>query len=102
MNLPALHSEVLLALHEWRSLFEGSLSYELKKRVLDSHLLGPAHASLKSIEENVKQIASRGFAARVKLTRILMRMSSSLLNNNREAFELAVHDLIALGKKVSQ
>lgn len=102
MNLPALNSEVVLALHEWRNLIQGTISYELKKRVIDSHLLGPAHASVKSIEENVKQIASRGFAARVKLTRILMRMSSALMNNNREAFERAVHDLIALGKKVSQ
>jgi hypothetical protein len=31
-----------------------------------------------------------------------MRMAAAFLNNNREAFEQAVVDLIELGKKVSQ
>jgi hypothetical protein len=102
MNISTIRSEIRLAFHEWRSLIGESLSYELQKRVIDSQLLGPAHASLKTIEDNVKQIASRGFAARVKLTRIVMRMAAAFLNNNREAFEQAVVDLIELGKKVSQ
>jgi hypothetical protein len=102
MNISTIRSEIRLAFHEWRSLIGESLSYELQKRVIDSQLLGPAHASLKTIEDNVKQIASRGFAARVKLTRIMMRMAAAFLNNNREAFEQAVVDLIELGKKVSQ
>lgn len=102
MNFSALRSEIRLAFHEWRSLIGESLSYELQKRVIDSPLLGPAHASLKSIEDNVKQISSRGFAARVKLTRIMVRIVSAFLNNNREAFEQAIVDLIELGKKVSQ
>ncbi|NBO37799.1 hypothetical protein EBU99_04355 [bacterium] len=102
MNLSTIRSEVRLAFHEWRSLIGESLSYELQKRVVDSQLLGPAHASLKTIEENVKQIASRGFAARVKLSRIMIRMASAFLNNNKEAFQQAVMDLIELGKKVSQ
>jgi hypothetical protein len=102
MNISSIRSEIRLAFHEWRSLIGESLSYELQKRVIDSQLLGPAHASLKTIEDNVKQIASRGFAARVKLTRIMMRMAAAFLNNNREAFEQAIVDLIELGKKVSQ
>ena len=102
MNISTIRSEIRLAFHEWRSLIGESLSYELQMRVIDSRLLGPAHASLKTIEDNVKQIASRGFAARVKLTRIMMRMVSAFLNNNREAFEQAIVDLIELGKKVSQ
>lgn len=102
MNLLSIRSEIRLAFHEWRSLIGSSLSYELQKRVIDSQLLGPAHASLKIIEDNVKQIASRGFAARVKLTRILVRLASAFLHNNREAFEQAVLDLVELGKKVSQ
>ncbi len=102
MNISTIRSEIRLAFHEWRSLIGESLSYELQKRVIDSQLLGPAHASLKTIEDNVKQIASRGFAARVKLTRIMMRMAAAFLNNNREAFEQAIVDLIELGKKVSQ
>jgi hypothetical protein len=102
MNISTIRSEIRLAFHEWRSLLGESLNYELQKRVIDSQLLGPAHASLKTIEDNVKQIASRGFAARVKLTRIMMRMAAAFLNNNREAFEQAIVDLIELGKKVSQ
>jgi hypothetical protein len=102
MNISTIRSEIRLAFHEWRSLLGVSLNYELQKRVIDSQLLGPAHASLKTIEDNVKQIASRGFAARVKLTRIMMRMAAAFLNNNREAFEQAIVDLIELGKKVSQ
>ena len=102
MKISTIRSEIRLAFHEWRSLIGESLSYELQKRIIDSQLLGPAHASLKTIEDNVKQIASRGFAARVKLTRIMMRMVSAFLNNNREAFERAFVDLVELGKKVSQ
>ena len=102
MNLLSIRSEIRLAFHEWRSLIGSSLSYEIQKRVVDSHLLGPAHSSLKVIDENVKRIAARGFAARVKLTRILVRMSSALLHNNSQAFEQGLLDLIELGKKVSQ
>ncbi len=102
LNLSTIRSETRLAFHEWKSLIGESLAYELQKRVIDSHLLGPAHASLKTLEDNVKQIASRGFAARVKLTRIMVRMASAFLNNNKEAFEQAILDLIELGKKVSQ
>lgn len=98
----SVRSETRLAFHEWRSLIGESLSYELQKRVVDSQILGPAHASLVTLEENVKQIASRGFAARVKLTRILVRMASALLNNNKEAVQVAMNDLLELGKKVSQ
>jgi hypothetical protein len=101
-SLRNVRSEVRLAFHEWRGLLGESLSYELQKRVIDSQILGPAHSSLRMIEENVKQIASRGFAARVKLTRIMVRMTSAALNNNREALQLALNDLIELGKKVSQ
>lgn len=108
MKLPRLpqtesvQSEIRLAFHEWSSLIGGSLSYELRKRVIDSQILGPAHASLVTIEENVKRIASQGFAARVKLTRIMMRVAYALLNNNREALTNAVSDLLELGKRVSQ
>lgn len=102
MNFIFIRSEIRLAFHEWKTLIGSSLSYELQKRVVDSKILGPAHASLKIIEDNVKQIAARGFAARVKLTRILVRMSSALLHNNSQAFEQAVLDLIELGKKVSR
>lgn len=100
--LDSMRSEVRLAFHEWRSLLGESLSYELQKRVIDSRLLGPAHSSLVNIEENVKQIASKGFAARVKLTRILVRMVSAILNNNSEALQVALNDLLELGKRVSQ
>jgi hypothetical protein len=55
-----------------------------------------------TIEENVKRIASQGFAARVKLTRIMMRVAYALLNNNREALANAIGDLLELGKRVSQ
>ncbi|MBM3383128.1 MAG: hypothetical protein FJY29_11900 [Betaproteobacteria bacterium] len=102
LNISTLRSEARLAFHEWKSLIGESLAYELQKRVVDSHLLGPTHAALRNLEDNVKQIASRGFAARVKLTRIMVRMASAFLNNNREAFERAIMDLIQLGKKVSQ
>ncbi|MFZ9520222.1 MAG: hypothetical protein ACO3A4_07080 [Silvanigrellaceae bacterium] len=101
-QLDTLRSEVRLGFHEWRSLMGESISYELQKRVVDSQLLGPAHSSLKTIEDNVKQIASRGFAARVKLTRIMVRAASAVLNNNREALQVALSDLIQLGKKVSK
>lgn len=102
IRLDSVRSETRLAFHEWRSLIGESFSYELQKRVVDSQILGPAHASLVTLEENVKQIASRGFAARVKLTRILVRMASALLNNNKEAVQVAMNDLLELGKKVSQ
>jgi hypothetical protein len=101
-RLESIQAEVRLAFHEWQSLIGGSLSYELRKRVVDSQILGPAHASLMIVEENVKQIASRGFAARMKLTRIMMRLASALLNNNREALQNALSDLLELGKKVSK
>ncbi|MEN9529851.1 MAG: hypothetical protein RI932_1724 [Pseudomonadota bacterium] len=102
LKISSFRSEARLAFHEWKSLIGESLAYELQKRVVDSHLLGPAHASLKNLEDNVKQIASRGFAARVKLTRIMVRMASAFVNNNKAAFEQAILDLIELGKKVSQ
>lgn len=100
-NMPKIQSEVRLAFHEWKQLITLSVDYQIKKRVIDSQILGPAHSALKTIEENVKQIASKGFAARVKLTRIMMRITSAVLNNNRRAFEQAVADLVELGKKVS-
>lgn len=102
VRLDSMRSEVRLAFHEWRSLIGESLSYELQKRIVDSQVFGPAHASLLTLEENVKQIASRGFAARVKLTRIMVRVASAMLNNNREALQVALNDLLDLGKKVSQ
>jgi hypothetical protein len=99
--IPAFRSEVRLAYHEWKQLITNSIDYQIKKRVIDSQILGPAHSTLKTVEENVKQIASKGFAARVKLTRIIVRMTSAVLNNNRQALEKAVADLVELGKKVS-
>jgi hypothetical protein len=101
-RIHSIRSDVRLAYHEWQSLIGGSLSYELRKRVIDSQVLGPAHSSWVTIEENVKQIAGRGFAARMKLTRIMMRLVSALLNNNREASLNALSDLLELGKKVSK
>lgn len=100
-HIPTLRSEVRLAFHEWKQLVTHSLDYQIERRIIDSQLLGPAHATLKTIKENVKQIASRGFAARVKLTRIMVRMTSAVLNNNPQALEKAVADLVELGKKVS-
>jgi hypothetical protein len=97
-----LSTEARLALYEWRGLIGESLSYELQKRIIDSQILGPAHASIVTFEQNVKLIASRGLAARVKLSRILLRLSAALLNNNREALQVAMNDLLLLGKKVSQ
>ena len=102
VKIESMRSEMRLAFFEWRSLLVESFHYELEKRVIDSQLLGPAHASWCVVEENVKQIATRGFAARVKLTRILMRMTSAALNNNKQALHHAVSDLLELGKKVSQ
>ncbi|NBX17369.1 MAG: hypothetical protein EBR09_08395 [Proteobacteria bacterium] len=101
-QVSSIRSDVRLAFHEWQGLIGGSLSYELRKRVIDSQLLGPAHASWLTIEDNVKLIAARGFAARMKLTRIMMRLVSALLNNNREASLNALSDLLELGKKVSK
>lgn len=99
--VPTIRSEMRLAYHEWKQLITHSLDYQIKKRVTDSQVLGPAHSTLKTIEENVKQIASKGFAARVKLTRIVVRITSAVLNNNPQALEKAVADLVELGKKVS-
>jgi hypothetical protein len=97
-----IRSEVRLAFHEWKQLLAQSASYQVKKRIVDSQVLGPAHTTLKTIEENVKQIASKGFAARMKLTRIMIRLASAAINNNPQALEQAIMDLVELGKKVSK
>lgn len=93
-------SELRLAVAEWKSLLGTSATYEFKKRVQGSPVYGPMYYSVEIITQNVKKIAARGHAARVRLSRILMRLAASVVNKNVAAFEAAVKDLIELGKSV--
>lgn len=89
-----------LALQEWNDLLQHSARYEFKKRIESSVFYAPAYMSLEIVLENIKKISSRGHMARIRLSRILVRMIASALNQNLAAFEAALKDLIALGKSV--
>jgi|GEM_PF-657785 len=92
--------ELRLTWLEWRDLLSQSAAYEFEKRIERSMLYEPLTASLETISENVKKISSRGNKARLKLGRILVRLTASVVNQNTAAFEAAVRDLIELGKSV--
>ena len=54
---------------------------------------------LKVITDNIRRISKKSRAAQVKLSRIVVRLIASVLNQNPAAFESAVKDLIQLGLK---
>lgn len=99
-DVEALRGELRLAWFEWRGLLTQSLAFEFEKRIESSPLYEPVVASLETISENVKKISARGHLARLKLSRILVRLAGSVLNKNLAAFEAALKDLIELGKSV--
>ena len=96
----ALRGELRLAWFEWRGLLSQSLAFEFEKRIESSPLYEPVASSFETISENVRKISARGHLARLKLSRILVRMAGSLLHKNLAAFEAALKDLIELGKSV--
>lgn len=100
MNFERLQAELRLALLEWKSLLGHTASYEFKKRIEANPMYAPVNFSLEIVGENVKKIYARGHSARIKLTRILVRLVASALNKNIAAFEAALKDLIELGKSV--
>jgi hypothetical protein len=79
----ALRGELRLAWFEWRGLLSQSLAFEFEKRIESSPLYEPGV-----------------HLARLKLSRILVRMAGSVLHKNLAAFEAALKDLIELGKSV--
>lgn len=99
-DVEALRDEVRLAWFEWRGLLGQSLAFEFEKRIESSPLYQPLLASFETIAENVKKISARGHVARLKLSRILVRMVGSVVNKNPAVFEAALKDLIELGKSV--
>jgi hypothetical protein len=92
--------EARLTWFEWKGLLTQSAAFEFDRRIASSPLYEPLQASLETISENVKKISARGHLARLKLSRILVRLAGSLLNQNQAAFEAALRDLIELGKSV--
>ena len=99
-TLQSATGELRLAWFEWRGLLSESAAYEFEKRIESSPLYEPITASLETISENVKKISARGNSARLRLSRILVRLAASVLNQNIAAFEAALRDLIELGKSV--
>ena len=95
-----LRGELRLAWFEWRGLLSQSMAFTFEKRIESSPLYEPLMASLETIRENVKKISARGHMAKLKLSRILVRLVGSVINKNQAAFETALKDLIELGKSV--
>jgi hypothetical protein len=99
-GVEALRGDLRLAWFEWRGLLTQSLAFEFEKRIESSPLYEPLMASLETISENVKKISVRGHLAKLRLSRILVRLAGSVLHKNQAAFEAALRDLIELGKSV--
>ena len=100
MRANELKAEARLAYLEWKSLLSHSVKYEFEKRVESSVLYAPMYESAETIRQNVKKISARGNAAKIKVSRILVRLGASVLYKNLAAFEAALKDLVELGKSV--
>ena len=93
MKWEVLIAEIRLALLEWKSLLVHSALYkrDIIKQAFDDSVI-------ETVIATVRKISQKGRKARLKLTRILIRMLSSALNQNAKAFEAALKDLIDLGR----
>jgi hypothetical protein len=95
-----LRASIRLNYAEWKDLLNSSLQYEFEKRVRQSPVLSPLVESAESFFQMVYQTAQRSFSLRLKVGRLLVRMISAMLNQNSKAFELAIRELLELGRKL--
>jgi hypothetical protein len=95
-----LKANLLLNLDEWKDLLLTSARYEFEKRIQKSAVLSPVVTSAEVFIEMVVRVSRTGFASRIKVGRLLVRMFGAMVNQNSKAFEAAIKDLMDLGREL--
>jgi hypothetical protein len=97
-NWHSSREKLELVAREWGDMLSASLQYKIMETLEVLGLQTPEPWHPKNWLSEMNKIAKSGMMARLKLSRIVVRLSSAAIHKNALAFEHALGDLIELGK----